>query len=133
MNAVFADTSFYAAIVNRRDQFHVRAKEVAEACRAPVITTEFVLIETANFCLDGRQRTVFLDLVGRLRAAPGIEIIAASADWFQRGLDIFAARSDKPWSLTDCISFAVMHERQLTDALTADHNFEQAGFHALLR
>jgi hypothetical protein len=38
------------------------------------------------------------------------------------------ARPDKEWSLTDCISFVAMNERNITDALTSDHHFEQAGF-----
>lgn len=41
------------------------------------------------------------------------------------------SRADKAWSLTDCISFSVMTERRLSDALTADHHFEQAGFRAV--
>ncbi len=46
---------------------------------------------------------------------------------------MLARRLDKDWSLTDCISFAVMQERSLTEALTSDHHFEQAGFTALLK
>jgi len=132
MSPVFADTSFYAAIVNRRDQLHTRAKEAAARLTGPVVTTEFVLIETANFCLEGPRRAVFLRLVANLRASPTVEIIPASAHDFQRGLDLFAARLDKDWSLTDCISFSVMRERGLTQALTGDRNFEQAGLIALL-
>lgn len=98
-----------------------------------MVTTEFVLLDVANFCLSGGQRAVFLRLVANLRRAPAVEIVPASAGDFQRGIDLFAARSDKGWSLTDCISFAVMQERGLTEALTADEHFEQAGFRALLR
>jgi len=43
------------------------------------------------------------------------------------------ARRDKPWSLTDCISFVVMEQLGLVDALSADHHFEQAGFNILMR
>jgi predicted nucleic acid-binding protein len=50
-----------------------------------------------------------------------------------RGIELFSHRADKAWSLTDCTSFAVMQEEELTDALTTDHHFEQAGFTALLR
>ena len=54
-------------------------------------------------------------------------------DTFARGFDLYARRPDKSWSLTDCISFVVMTDRGLTEALTGDHHFEQAGFRALLR
>lgn len=50
------------------------------------------------------------------------------ADSFALIAWLFASRADKAWSLTDCISFRVMAERGLSDALTADHHFEQAGF-----
>ena len=132
MNQVFTDTSFYAAIVNRRDQLHARARQIAAEIAAPILTTEFVLVETANFCKEGRRRAVFLRLIARLRGAANIEIVQASSLLFENGLDLFAQRPDKDWSLTDCISLHVMRERGLTEALTADHNFEQAGFRALL-
>ena len=132
MNPVFADTSFYAAIVNRRDQLHARATKIAAAIAGLVVTTEFVLLETANFCLEGHRRSVYLRLIANLRAAAAVEIIPASSEAFQAGLALFAARSDKDWSLTDCISFHIMRQRGLAEALTGDHNFEQAGFVALL-
>ena len=48
-------------------------------------------------------------------------------------MDLYDSRNDKQWSLTDCISFVVMQDYEITDALTGDHHFEQAGFRALLR
>ena len=68
----------------------------------------------------------------KLRANPNITITAASAELFERGCRLYADRPDKDWSLTDCISFVVMEEKAITEALTADHHFEQAGFNALL-
>jgi predicted nucleic acid-binding protein len=133
MTTVFADTSFYAAIINRRDALHEHAREIAGAFHARIVTTEFVLLETANFCLQSHHRPVVLALVTQLRATSNVEMIPAAPEWFQRGLDLFGDRLDKPWSLTDCVSFAVMEQRRITDALSADHNFEQAGFRALLR
>ena len=52
---------------------------------------------------------------------------------FEAGLRLYASRRDTEWSLTDCISFVVMKQHNLTEALTADHHFEQAGFIPLLR
>jgi uncharacterized protein len=72
-------------------------------------------------------------MIENLRSAEDIEIVPASAALFDRGFQFFTARPDKDWSLTDCISLVVMHERGITEALTADHHFEQAGFVALLK
>jgi predicted nucleic acid-binding protein len=64
---------------------------------------------------------------------PHTQLIPATSDLFARGLDLFAKRPDKHWSLTDCTSFVVMTDQKLTDALTADEHFEQAGFRTLLK
>jgi predicted nucleic acid-binding protein len=50
-----------------------------------------------------------------------------------RGIQLYDSRPDKQWSLTDCISFVVMQDRGIVEALTGDHHFEQAGFTALLK
>ena len=50
-----------------------------------------------------------------------------------RGVALYAERPDKDWSLTDCISFVVMRKMDITEALTGDRHFEQAGFTALLK
>jgi len=62
-----------------------------------------------------------------------VNIIPASHDLFRRGLELYFKRVDKEWSLTDCISFTVMSDEGLAEALTGDHHFEQAGFTILLR
>lgn len=67
-----------------------------------------------------------------VRRVPNYRIIPATSDLLQRARDLFAARPDKAWSLTDCASFMVMQDESLTEALTTDRHFTQAGFHALL-
>jgi predicted nucleic acid-binding protein len=68
-----------------------------------------------------------------MRVDPAIQIIPTSAELEAAGLLMYSTHTDKEWGITDCISFAIMRERGITDALTADHHFEQAGFIALLR
>jgi uncharacterized protein len=68
-----------------------------------------------------------------LRADPETEIVPARGSLFDRGAHLYALRPDKSWPLTDCFSFVVMTERDITEALTGDHHFEQAGFRAMLR
>jgi predicted nucleic acid-binding protein len=133
MRVLFADTSFYVAIFSPLDALHAKAKTLAAAHRGGVITTEFVLIEVGNFFCRGNGREVFKTVMENLRAAEDVEIVPASPGLFDKGLALFNSRPDKEWSLTDCTSFAVMQERAMTEALTADHHFVQAGFIALLK
>lgn len=133
MTPVFGDSWYYMALLNRRDTGHEAACGWSAANARPVVLTDFVLIEVGNAFSRGRTRQQFLDLVALLRRDPNSTVVPASGELVERGLDLFAARPDKDWSLTDCISFVVMAEQGITEALTRDHHFEQAGFTILLR
>ena len=98
----------------------------------PVVTTMWVLVELGDALSIGANRNLFLEFVDELLQQSEWETVPASPDWFGQGLELFGARGDKEWSLTDCISFAVMKQRGIADALTHDHHFEQAGFRILL-
>lgn len=134
MKAAFADSTFYVALLLARDENHAKAQELARSWTGSVVTTEYVLTEVANHLAgssSGRAR--FGQLVAELRADPNTAIVGSAEDLWQRGTDLYLLRPDKGWSLTDCISFVVMKDQGLTDSLTADHHFEQAGFSALMR
>jgi uncharacterized protein len=67
-------------------------------------------------------------LLQTIEEAPDFRIMRESDRIYERGVAFYAARSDKAWSLTDCISFIVMEEEGICDALTGDRHFAQAGF-----
>jgi hypothetical protein len=133
MNSIFADTSYYVALLGERDQNHTQAVTLAQAFHGQTITTDFVLVEVGNWLSRTADRPLFLKLLDTLRADPQTTVVPATRELFDAGCSLFADRRDKDWSLTDCISFIVMEQQGLTDALTADHHFEQAGFTVLLR
>lgn len=97
-----------------------------------MLTTAWVLTEVADGLAATPDRHLIEKILADLNQEPRDIVVPASADLFDRGLQLYLARPDKQWSLTDCISFVVMEERNVTEALTADHHFEQAGFVALL-
>lgn len=132
MSIVFADTFYWIALVNRNDASHSKAVDFAQRSSIRLITTEWVLTEVADGLSAERHRSRIQQLRSLWQTDENLTIVAASHELFERGLDLFSSRPDKDWSLTDCISFVVMQERGLTDALTADHHFEQAGFVPLL-
>jgi predicted nucleic acid-binding protein len=133
MSRAFVDTSFFVALLNPRDQLHPLARRIAAGWDRPMLTTTAVITELANFLCHGPNRTTFLHFLADLRADPQVEICHADEALFDRATGLFASRPDKSWSLTDCISFVLMNERGVRDALTADHHFDQAGFRSLLR
>ena len=98
-----------------------------------ILTTEWALVEVADALAGSVNRLAVAAFIRNLSTDPNVTIVRASSDWFERGLQIAnEQRPDKDWPLTDCISFAIMTEEKLTDALTGDHHFVQAGFKALL-
>lgn len=131
MNAVFADTFFYLALLNDDDAAHGRALAESKASR-PIVTSEFILLELGNACARAEDHADFLALVDGMRASPRISIVPLDSELLERSLRVMAARPDKDWSLTDCTSFVVMQDAGINEALTGDRHFEQAGFKALL-
>lgn len=106
--------------------------EWSERWLGRIITTGYVLAETGSLLSRRDDRPAFVDLLRQLQSDPLVLIAPASRALFRDGFELFAARPEKEWSLVDCISFAIMRQRRLNDALTADHHFTQAGFRALL-
>jgi predicted nucleic acid-binding protein len=98
-----------------------------------MVTTGWVLTELADGWAKPTQRTFLVPMLTKLRANPNAQIESCSDQLLQKGIDLYHARPDKEWSLTDCISFVVMQREGITDALTGDKHFEQAGFVALLK
>ena len=133
MNAIFADTSYYLALLSANDEHHQKAVELSIQLRRPIVVSEFVLLETGNSLSSAKERRLFVELLPHLRADPATQIMPASSELFQTGYELYWRRADKDWSMTDCTSFVVMEELGLREALTTDHQFEKAGFAALLR
>lgn len=132
MTRVFADTSFYLALISKRDKWHVAADTLFGQLDAMIVTAEYILLELGALMSRGSARLVFIEFVERVRSDPFTQVLSASPHLFEGGLGLFAARNDKEWSLTDCISFFVMQQEGMKDSLTCDQHFVQAGFRVLL-
>jgi len=128
MSAVFADAYFYTAMLNRDDQHHARVVKYLSEGVDSMVTTRWVLAEVANALSDVRFRATTARFLQKLETDPGVIIVQSSDELFQQGLKLYASRTDKAWSLTDCISFIVMKDEGLQVALTGDRHFGQAGF-----
>jgi uncharacterized protein len=133
MSTVFADTYYYLALGNPRDAAHERARQISREFRGAVVTSAWVVQELADGLAEPPARQGFLRLLSSLDADAQTEVVPVDPVLWNHGLDLYRARPDKGWSLTDCISFEIMKGRRITEALTGDSHFEQAGFTALFR
>ena len=135
MTRVFADTCYWVALANRHDELHPAALAAQKRLtHATVVTTDEVLGEVLNFYLAVVQRrNAATQIVDAIRTDPHVLVLEQSRRTFDGGLTLYKGRSDKEYSHVDCISFVLMTQDGITDALTNDHHFEQEGFVALLR
>ncbi len=136
MRVVFADAGYFIANLDSRDPLHERARTVAAGLGLfSIVTTQMVIAEVLNYASRGSDyvRGLAVQMVRGLEARPDVEVVPQTDAQFQAAVDRYAARPDQTWSLTDCASFLLMEERNITEALAYDRDFEQAGFSALLR
>lgn len=132
MSTAFADTFYFVAVLNPADQLHARACEVQRERNFDLVTTRAVLLEVGDAFAAPSTRGLAAELLQSVEADPRAEIVSLDDELYGRGLELYLQRADKSWSLTDCISFVVMSEHHLTEALTGDRHFAQAGFIPLL-
>jgi uncharacterized protein len=136
MARVFADTGYWIALLNPRDDLHHKATAVArDHGLGQIVTSEMVLTEFLNSFSDygPRLRQAAARAVASLRDTSQIVIVPQTTLLFERALKRYQDMSDKSWSLTDCSSFLIMEEERLASALPHDRHFAQAGFQTLLR
>jgi uncharacterized protein len=136
MTEIFLDTSFSIALSSVTDRNHVRAVQLAnqiETDKTRLVTTQAILLEIGNALSNQRHRVAAIQLLESLETDPSVEVVLFTNSLYKLAFNLFKQREDKEWGLVDCISFIVMQDRGITDALTADTHFQQAGFRALLR
>lgn len=132
---IFLDSSYAIALAAKTDQHHARAVELAawlEANPVSLVTSRAVLMEIGNALAKQRHRSSAVFLLEAIEEDALIEIVPLSEDLYALAAAFYKRHEDKEWGLTDCLSFIVMRERGVQQALTADTHFRQAGFRALL-
>lgn len=133
MSKTFLDAGFLVACANRRDQHHECAQRLATVYeRRPLVTTDAVILEVGN-ALAGEFRSLAVELIRHLLESRDIQVVHLEPSLLDKAFEFFCDYDDKTWGLVDCVSFVVMRELDIVDALTYDKHFVQAGFRALMR
>ena len=133
---IFLDTAYAIALSSSRDEHHEKALFLADQLEADgtkLITTRAIMLEIGNALSKQAHRQAAVELLESLEQDVSVEIIPLTEELYNQAFDLYRQRPDKEWGITDCISFIVMSERNLQEALTTDKHFHQAGYKALLR
>lgn len=131
---VFLDTAYTIALTTPKDHFHHQAARLMreiQVSRPRLVTTRAILLEIGNWF--STQRTIAVKLLESLEKDPNLEIVEITPELYEKAFNLYRGRPEKEWGLTDCISFVVMTDQKITEALTSDEHFQQAGFVALMR
>jgi predicted nucleic acid-binding protein len=129
---IFIDTLFVVALINPRDQHHAKAIKLAAKYENHLfLVTDAVLLEIGNG-LARNYKQEAIEVIEGFFDSEEVEIVRLTPELFEQAFDLYKKYKDKDWGLIDCISFIVMTEAGVNQALTFDQHFEQAGFEALM-
>jgi len=130
---LFLDTVFIQALLNQRDQYHNQARRWLPTVKAAdeVWTTEAVLVEVGN-ALSTFNRHAAAHFIRSCYQTQNMTVVNVDPHLMNQAILFYLSHQDKTWGFTDCISFVVMQEQGVHEAITADRHFVQAGFRALL-
>lgn len=132
---LFIDSGGFYALVSPGNRSHKVAVEIMEGAaqqRRRAVTTDYVVDETATL-LRARGLTKLLTEFFRLtEESQALTMEWTSPDRFAAARKFMLKHLDQEFSFTDCVSFVVMKELRLIDALATDDHFRVAGFNPVL-
>ena len=136
MRRVFIDSGYLVALVKKRDPYRAKALEVSAQLnqgQVEFITTTAVIYEFLDALSQPLYRQEAVQIWKLIQRTGAIEVTPITQALFEQAVDLYESRRDKKWGITNCMSFVVMNERGISDALAVDADFEQAGFTLLLK
>ena len=138
MPELFIDTSGWANLIDISQPFHSLSAKIYQNARSQkhkIITTSYIVTELVALLSSPLRipRPKAIAFIQSLRTSPYVDVMHISKEIDTKAWELLINRQDKEWSLVDCSSFIVMQDRKITESLTNDHHFEQAGFIRLLK
>ncbi len=135
MNAVFVDTMGWYGLVDKRDSAHAQAAQALAGLGRrliPLVTTDYVLDETATLLKVRGAAHLAVSFFDRVEASRALTVARIDAGRFALARAYFVKHIDHGYSFTDVTSFIVMRELGITEVLTKDEHFVEAGFTKLI-
>lgn len=138
MTSLLIDTSGWGNLIDPTQPFHQQTAILYRTARQQkhrIFTTNYIITEVVALLTSPLRipRPQIIAFIQSLRDSPYIEILHIDSKTDAQLWQLLVSRQDKAWSLVDCSSFVIMEQNNITEVLTNDHHFEQAGFIRLLK
>ena len=127
------DAGYLIGTVDPRDELRPRVEAWGRTLRGVLLVHDYVTLEVVNHFSATPLRERCQVVLRQFLMQPNVEFVHVDEELREAEERLHRDRSDKKWSLTDCVSFVLMQRRGVRRALAYDHHFEQAGFEPLLR
>lgn len=135
MEWVFVDTSGWVALKHKGDSLWQAATRLNRSLltkKSRYVTSNFVLDEAYTLLRLRAGHHIAVELGEEIANSRLITVVHVSPMLEDEAWQIFKRYDDKEFSFTDCTSFAIMRQRNISEAFTNDHHFEQFGYQVLL-
>jgi len=130
----FVDTSVLYALIDRKDTHHTAMSELVRrllSSRRRLITSDYVICEAVNLANARAGHHVGTRILELIERSSALRVEWVGSLRFEATKVFYRRHSDHRYSFTDCTSFVVMRELKISDVLTTDEHFREAGFHVL--
>jgi uncharacterized protein len=134
--SVFVDTSGWGYLFDKSDQeLHLQAVQIYRQADQQFVTSNYVLCELVALLHSPLRvpRAQAIAIIDSIRNSARVRLQHVEKSVDDLAWQLLKTRADKQWSLVDCSSFVLMEELKISQVLTTDHHFQQAGFRVLLQ
>jgi predicted nucleic acid-binding protein len=129
---IFIDTSAFLALEDSSDEHHEEALRFRDqellSGDYELITTSYILDETLTVIRSRLGISASIEFSKKIRQSQVLRILPISREIEEKALDLFEKYDDKTFSFTDCVSFVMMRDLEISEAFAFDRHFQQMGF-----
>jgi len=124
----FVASSFWFVLMNGRDPLHKRARDLLETHEPRLVTSSFVMAETASLLTKRRTKAIAVTFVETVVGDPDCAVAHPTREQLEAAVALFTSRPDWGFDIVDAVSFTLMRDTGIQQALTLDGHFVQMGF-----
>jgi predicted nucleic acid-binding protein len=128
---LFVDTSGWYDLLFPGAPKHEGIVQLMRLPGATFVTSTYVLDELVALLLTRSGHATAARAGSQIRSAAEVRVEHPDAGEELRAWKLFLDRSDKRYTLTDCLGFVMMRRLKIDTAIATDEHFRQEGFATL--